>query len=231
MHGRGASDDLGEDAGHVVEVGDGAEAAVVPGGVVGGGAHAGAGLVLFDEALVHGDADGFDLEGDEGVVVVVEGVAEGRYEDDGAEGTGLVVVVHDLRIPLAEEDAGDVGGLGHVVHVEVAVVVVADVVVPETRRSAGGALGDALFGDWLAHVPVGDKVHAVGVVEDAEDDVVVEEAESFGVGEGVELVDGLDELLGADGLAGVEAAVDPDDGAAFICESVGFCVGEVFGSG
>ena len=40
LHGRGAADDLGENADHVVEVGDGAKAAVVPGGVVGGRAHA-----------------------------------------------------------------------------------------------------------------------------------------------------------------------------------------------
>jgi hypothetical protein len=37
--------------------------------------------------------------------------------------------------------------------------------------------------------------------------------------------DGLDELLGADGFAGVEAAVDPDDGLAFFGEGVGFGVG------
>ena len=198
-----------------MEVSDGAEAAVVPGGVVGGAAHAGAGLVLFDEALVHGDANGFDLEGDERVVVIVEGVAEGRHEDDGAERAGLVVVVHDLRVPLAEEDVGDVGALGHVVHVEVTVVVVADVVVPEAWGSSGGAFGDAFFGDGFAHVPVGDEVETVGVVEDAEDDVVVEEAEGFGIGECVELVDGLDELLRSNGLAGVKAAVDPDDSLSF----------------
>ncbi len=192
LHGRGAADDLGENASHVVEVGDGAKTAVVPGGVGGGAAHAGARLAFFDEALVHGGADGLDLQGDERVVVVVEGVAEGRHEDDGAEGAGLVMVVHDLWIPLAEEDAAHVGALGHVVHVEVAVVVVADVVLPEARCAAGRAFGDAFFGYRLAHVPVGDEVHAVGVVENAEDDVVMEEAEGFGVGEGVELVDGLD---------------------------------------
>ena len=88
-----------------------------------------------------------------------------------------------------------------------------------------------LFGDRLAHVPVGDELHAVGIGEDAEGDVVVEEAEGFGVGEGVELVDGLDELLGADSFGGVEAAVDPDDGAAFFGEGVGLVIGEIFGVG
>jgi hypothetical protein len=99
---------------------------------------------------------------------------------------------------------------------------VADVVVPKAWGASGGAVGDTFFGDGFAHVPVGDEVEAVGVVEDAEDDVVVEETEGFGVGEGVELVDGFDELLRADGFAGVEAAVDPDDGLAFFGEGVSF---------
>ena len=180
---------------------------------------------------MHGDANGFDLEGDERVVVVVEGVAEGRHKDDGAEGAGLVMVVDDLRIPLAKEDAAFVGGFGHVVHVVVAVVVVADVLLPETWGAAGGAVGDASGGVGLALVPVGDEVEAVGVDEDAEDDVVVEEAKGFGIGEGVELVDGLDELLGSYGFAGVEAAVDPDDGFAFFGESVSFGVGEILCAG
>ena len=66
------------------------------------------GLSFLDEALMHGGADGVDADDDEGVVEVVEGVAEGRHEDDGAGRAGLVVVVHDLRIPFAEQHAVDV---------------------------------------------------------------------------------------------------------------------------
>ena len=94
--GRGIADDLGQEADLVVEVGDGAEAAVEPGGVGRAAARGGTGLVLFDETLVHGGADGFDAEDDERVIEVAVGVAEGRHEDDGASGAGLVVVVDDL---------------------------------------------------------------------------------------------------------------------------------------
>ena len=44
-----------------------------------------------------------------------------------------------------------------------------------------------------------------------EDDEVVEEARRLGVGPAHELPDGLDELLRAEHLGGVQAAVDPDD--------------------
>ena len=57
----------------------------------------------------------------------------------------------------------------------------------------------------------------------------MEEAHGLGIGLGVELVDGLDELLGADGLGGVEAAVDPDDRLAFFGERLGLVVGETLG--
>ena len=231
LHGGGAADDLGKQAGHVVEVCDGAQAAVVPGAVGGVGPHDGAGLVFLDQALMHGGADGLDLERHERVVVKVEGVAEGRHEDDGARRPGLVVVVHDLRVPLAEEDARDIGRLRHVVHVEVAVVVVADVLGPKARGALAGAVEDALGGVGLAHVPLGDEVVSVGIVEDEQRDVVVEEAHRFGVGAGVELVDGLDELGLADGLRGMQAAVDPDDGLAFFGERVGLVFRKAFGMG
>ncbi len=135
------------------------------------------------------------------------------------------MVVDDLRIPDAGEDAVDVGGLGLVAGEEVAVVVVADVLLPEARDAFHRALGRV----GLAHVPVGDELHAVGVGEGAEDDVVVQEAHGLGIGLGVELVDGLDELLGSDGLGCVEAAVDPDDGFALLGQRFGLIVGEALG--
>ena len=231
LHGGGAADDLGKQAGHVVEVCDGAKAAVVPGAVGGVGPHDGAGLVLFDEALMHGGADGLDLERHQRVVVKVEGVAEGWHEDDGSRRPGLVVVVHDLRVPLAEEDAGDIGRFRHVVHVEVAVVVVADVLGPEARGALAGAVHDALSGVGLAHVPLGDEVVSVRIVEDEERNVVVEEAHRFGVGAGVELVNGFDELGLADGFRRMQAAIDPDDGFAFFGERVSLVWGKSFGVG
>ena len=176
---------------------------------------------------MHGGPDHFDAEGDERVEVVVEGIAEGRHEDDGAGGAGLVVVVDDLREPLVEHLPVHVGGFRHVGHVEIAIVVVADVLGVEPRQLVHAALA-RLFERRVgilgaAHVPVGDEVLAVGVGLDVELDGVVEEAHGLRVGAADHLVDLLHELLRADGLGGVEAAVDPDDGLAVAGESRACC--------
>src|SRR4051812_13717624 len=106
------------------------------------------------------------------------------------------MVVDDLGIPDAGEDAGDVGGFGLIAGGEGAGVIVGGVFLPEARDAVELALG------WVgvAHVPVGDQLHAVGIGKGAEDDVIVQEAHGLRIGLGVELVDGLDELLGSDGL-------------------------------
>ena len=227
FHGGGAADDFGENADHVVEVADGAEAAVPPGGVAGAGTHGGAAEALGHKAGVHGGTDLFDTERDEGIEVVVEGVAEGGDENDGAGGAGLVVVVDDAGEPLDGHLAIHVGGFDLAGEEEVAVVVVPDVLLVEP----GEIRHAALEGIFFAHVPVGDEFLAVGVGEDAEDDVVVEDAESFGVVAADELVDGLHQLLGADGFGGVEAAVDPDHGFAGLGDVMGLGLGDAFGEG
>ena len=116
---------------------------------------------------------------------------------------------------------------GHVHHEEVAVVVVADVIAPKAW-DAGSA---AIFMGGVAIVPVGDEVHAVGVIEDGEQDVVLEKAHRLGIGLGVHFIDGLKICCEPDGLGGVQASVDPDDGLAFGGERMGLLVGEhlVFG--
>jgi hypothetical protein len=78
----------------------------------------------------------------------------------------------------------------------------------------------------LAHVPVGDHLLAVGIRLNAEHDVVVQQPHGLGIGAADQLVNGFHQLLRADGLAGVQAAVDPHDGfavaspAARACSSV-----------
>ncbi len=224
-HRRGVADDLGEDADHVVEVGDGAQAAVPPGGVVGAGAHGAAAFALGHQAAVHGGADHFDAERHQRIEVVVERIAEGRDEDHGAGGSGLVVVVHDLRKPLDEQLAVHVGGFLHVGHVEIAIVVVADVLGVESRQAVHGALERVL----LAHVPVGDQFLAVGVGLHVEHDDVVEEAHGLFVGAAHHLVDPLHELLRAHGFGGVQSAIDPHDGLAFLGERARFLLADAFG--
>ena len=119
---------------------------------------------------MHGRAQLLDLQGNQGIEVVVERVAKGRDKDDGAGGTGLVMVVDDLRKPLEEELVVHVGGFGHGGHVEVAVVIVPDVLMPEARH----AFRRPLCYVGVPHVPVRDQFLSVGVVLDEQDDDVVQ---------------------------------------------------------
>ena len=115
---------------------------------------------------------------------------------------------------------------GCVRHVEVAVVVVADVLLIEPRQAAGAAL---LLRSGVAHVPVGHQLHAVGIGVHGEDDHVAQEAHRLFVGLADELIDGLDQLLRAEHFGGVQAAVDPDHGLAFARERARLVVGEALG--
>ncbi len=111
-------------------------------------------------------------------------------------------------------------GLRLGVHVEVAVVVVADVLLVKDRNSAHGAFG-RLF---VPHVPVGNEVEPVGVGRHGQENDVVEDAPGLGVVRADHPPDELDELLGAEDLRRVETAVDPDNGLALGGEAarVGF---------
>ena len=225
LHGRGVADGLGEQPDLVVEVRHRAQAAVPPRGVVGARPRGDAGLALLVEPRVHGRAHLVEHVHDQRVVHVVERIAEGRREHHRAGGPRLVVVVDDLREPLAVEHAADVLGLRLVHHVEVAVVVVPDVLLVEARNLTGAAL----FRFGVAHVPVGHQLHAIGVGVRGEDDHVAQDAQRLVIGLADELKDGLGELLGAQHLGGVEAAVDPDHGLALAGQGAGGVVGEAVG--
>ena len=91
------------------------------------------------------------------------------------------------------EDAILVLGLGLGRGEELAVVVVADVLLVQ----AGKVVGAALFGNRVTHVPVGHQLVAVGVRMDEKHDAVVQEAEGLVVGAARHLVRQFAELLGA----------------------------------
>ena len=57
-----------------------------------------------------------------------------------------------------------------------------------------------------------------GLAVDEKDDDVVEDAERLGVVGGEKLVQRFHEHLGAERFAGMQAAVDPDDGLALLGE-------------
>jgi hypothetical protein len=165
---------------------------------------------------------------DERVEVVVEGVAEGRSEHHRAGGTGLVVVVHDLRNPLDGELAATCcGSPAAFSDVEVAVVVVADVLLIQPRDVARVPL--LLVG--LLHVPVRHQLHAVGVRVHGQDDEVVEESQCLLVVAAHQLVHGLRELVRAQHLGRVQASVDPHHRLALLRERARLRFGEALGPG
>ena len=227
LDGGGMADGLGEEADHVLEVGRGPQAAVPPGGIAGAAAHGGAALALDDEAVVHRRADLVEAGDDDGVEVVVRWVAEGRGEHDGALRPGLVVIVDDLREPLAVDHPVHVLALGERGHVEVAVVVVAGVLVVQHRDALGGALERVV----VAHVPVGHEGVAVRVGVRGEEDDVVEEAHRLGVVAADHLPHQFHELLDAEDLVRMEAAVDPDDGLALGGQRAGLFLADALGLG
>ena len=224
---RRVAGDLGQQADGVVEVGNGAFHPVVPCRIAGAAAHGRAGLALFDQAAVHGCADFRQGAHDQGVVVVVKRVAEGRHEDHRPGGRRLVVVVDDLREPLAEELAVDVGRLGHGRQVVVAVVIVADVLLVQDRDRGELALQRVR----VAHVPVGDQLHPVRVQRREQDDGVVQDAQGLGVFRRQPFMHGGDQGLGRDGLGRVQTAVDPDHGLALGGHGAGLFFGDAFSLG
>ena len=101
----------------------------------------------------------------------------------------------------------------------------AGVLVVEDRDALRGALHRVV----VPHVPVGDEGVAVRIgVGDQEDDVI-QEAHRLGVVAADHLPHEFHELLGAEDLGGVEAAVDPDDGLALGGERAGFVLGDALG--
>ena len=85
------------------------------------------------------------------------------------------------------------------------------------------------FGSLLAHVPVGDQLHAVGIGVDGEDDDVAQEAHRLFVGAADELIDRFRQLLRAEHFGGVQAAVDPHDRLAVARELTRLFVGQALG--
>ena len=102
----------------------------------------------------------------------------------------------------------------------------ADVFLVEAREG----IDDAFSGLGAAHIPRGNEFLAVGVGVGEEDNALVEDAECLGIGAAGEIPQRLDELVGAERFGGVEAAVDPDDGATLGGEGAGPGFGETLGA-
>ena len=139
-HRRRAADHLGEDRDDVVEVAGVADAAVPPAVVRAARRHRRARLAFGGEPLVHVRAERLQPEDQQRIEVVVVRIALRRRPDHRAGRAALVMVVEDLRQPLVVEHAVDVLGLRLRRREEVAVVVVADVLLVEPRQAGERAL-------------------------------------------------------------------------------------------
>ena len=159
------------------------------------------------------------------IEIVVVRIALRRRPRDRPGRAALVVVVEQLRKPLVIERAVDVLGLGLGRGEEVAVVVVADVLLVEPRQVGEGPQLRVL----VAHVPVGDQLVAVRVGVHEENDAVVQEAQRLLVVAADHLVDHLGELLGAERLGRVQAAVDPHHRLPFLRQRARLVVGQPLG--
>ncbi len=120
-----------------------------------------------------------------------------------------------------------IGALRHVRHVEVAVVVVTDVLLVQ----AGDVVRRSLHRVGLAHVPVRHELHAIRVNQRAQNDIVVQDPQRLGIGPRIEAIDGFDELLGPEHLGRMQAAINPDDGFPVPGELSRCLVGQPFGQG
>ncbi len=205
---RGVSGGLQQEPNLIVEIGRRPETAVPPGRVRRTAAGEHAVLLFHREPAVQRRAREREAEGDERIEAVVRRLAVRRDIHDRAAQIRLMVIDDDLRHPLAVQDAAHVDRLGLRPHVEIAVVVVARVLLIEARQVRQRSL--ARIG--LAHVPVGDELVAVGIGVHGEHDHVAQDPLGFGIIRTDEVVDGLDQLLRRQHLGGVQATADPHHG-------------------
>src|SRR4030095_2481076 len=99
-----------------------------------------------------GSPDQINPNRHEWVEVIVESIPKRRGKEHGSLRTGLMMIVNDLGKPLEIQDAVNGFGFGLVRHVEVAVVIVAYVLLVQTGQTRRGAPGGLRF----SPVPVCD---------------------------------------------------------------------------
>ena len=173
------------------------------------------GLPFGRQPRVHVRAERLQAEDQQRIEVVVVRIAQRRRPHHRAGRPALVVVVENLREPLVVQHAVDVLGLGLRRGEEVAVVVVADVLLVEPRQAARAL---RFSGSGLRMYQSATRSLPSGLACTNRMMHVVEEPHRLVVGAADHLVDHLAELLRAERFGGVQAAVDPDDRLAFLRE-------------
>ena len=102
----------------------------------------------------------------------------------------------------------------------------ADVVLKQTRQSAEVAFAGSAF----AHVPIRHEFLAVRIRQHAKNDVVVQQPHGFRVGAAHHLIHLFHLLLRTHRFGGVQPAVDPHHGFAFMRERARLIVRQTFGA-
>jgi hypothetical protein len=199
---------FGEDADHVVEVRRGAHAAIPPG--VESHARNRAALAFLIESPRHRVADEIHAAHHERWDVRIHGIVERRHENPRREGTGLMLVVDDLRKPFRVELARAVPRFGLVHHEPVAVVVVADVLVPQLGRTVLPRPAEVLA------IPVRHHRRAVGIHirDEQENHVIANESHLVGLVRH-RLEEHQRRGLTMRHFGRVQTEINPDDGFAF----------------
>ena len=206
---RGRMGGLSQDPDHVVEVGHGAHPAVPPHRID----HVGddAWHFLHGEAIGHRRTHHVDARRHPGMDVRVDRIGEWRQEDTRPSRPCLVVVVDDLREPLAVQNSRHRTGLRHVVHEPVAVVVVADIVMVELGRPR--RLERCLE---ILSIPIGNDVEPIRVHarHEEQDHVVADLLHLRGIF-GHDAISEMRHHLGRRDLGRVQAGIEPNDRFAF----------------
>ena len=183
-----AANRFGQDADHVVEVRRRPQSAVPPRRIIRSCAKRQAWLVLQNETVIERGTNKIESRDNRGVKIIVGRIAIRRCSHNRARRAGLVMVVHDLRMPFDEHLTRHVGGLLQRVHEGVTIVIVARVLVVQTRNCAESPFQFV----GLFHVPIGDLLHAVRICVYNEDDTVVENPFRLIIGEARELPKNFD---------------------------------------
>ena len=205
IDGSRVADRFRQQADLIMEVRTRAETAVPPRGIVRARTRRDAGLSFRCKAAVHGCAYLIKQRDDQRVEEEIERIAEGRSKHYRAGWPGLMVVVNNLREPLAVQDLVDRFGFRQCRHVEVPVIIVARVFVVKPGNAIGRTAGRLS----LAHVPIRDKFHAVRIDEAVENDNVIQQSRRFRIRAARQLIDALDQLLRPENLGRMDSAVDP----------------------
>src|SRR4051794_33258154 len=136
-----------------------------------------------------------------------------------------MLAIKDNRV-VVEFSPGDYLLLEHVLHVAVAVIVVADVLLVKPGHGA-----DFIGGSDAIHVPLGDHVLAVRVERGIEDenDVLENRVYLRIVLGGEQTIGELDGVLAAGDFGRMQTAIYMDDGFALFGEGLRFRVSEAAG--